>query len=69
MDKWKPRIGEIYFVPSLAFFKADYVPHEWAGGPIEENWYKSGFVCRTREEALELAKKMLAAAKECVEND
>lgn len=68
MDKWKPGIGETYFIPYLMFFEADCVTRVWAGAPIEKDWYKSGFVCRTKEEALELAEKMLAVAKERVKN-
>lgn len=69
MDKWKPEIGETYFSPCVMFCEADYDSYEWAGEPVEENWYKLGFVFRTKEEALELARKMLAVAKERVEND
>ena len=69
MDKWKPEIGETYFSPCVMFCEADYVSHEWAGEPVEENWYKSGFVCHTVEEAIELARKMLDVAKEREQND
>ena len=62
MGKWKPEIGETYFSPCVIFCEASYDSYEWAGEPVEENWYKLGFVCHTAEEAIELAEKMLAVA-------
>lgn len=63
MTKWKPEVGETYFIPYLMFFEADCVTRVWDGDPLEKDWYKSGFVFRTKEEALVLARKMLAAAR------
>ena len=69
MNRWKPEIGETYFSPCVMFCEADYDSYEWAGEPVEENWYKSGFVYRTMKEALDVAEKMLAVAKEHEQND
>lgn len=64
MAKWKPKIGEIYYFLLI---------HGEVGGPMYASWedsevdnerYRMGVVCRTKKEALELAQKMLAVAKE-----
>ena len=66
MAKWRPKIGDIYYVPWVSDLDLDYLEIVWNGYPRDEKRYAAGFVCRTKEEALELARKMLAAAKESV---
>ena len=41
----------------------------WNGTSFDEKRYASGFVCRTMEEALDVAEKMLMVAKGHVQND
>lgn len=70
MTKWKPKIGETYYIPKLADYEADYIDIIWSDFPWDDVRYSAGFVCRTKEEALELAERMLAVAKkERMEND
>ena len=70
MTKWKPKVGEAYYVPKLDDYKADYIDIVWSDFPWDDVRYNAGFVCRTKEEALELAEKMLdVAKKESEQND
>ena len=68
-NKWKPKVGETYYVPKLDDYEADYIDIIWSDFPWDEVRYNAGFVCRTKEEALELAEKMLTVAKERMKND
>lgn len=69
MSKWKPKVGETYYLPWLCDFDVDCIDIIWNGTSFDEKRYASGFVCRTMKEALELAEKMLAVAKEHMQND
>lgn len=69
MTKWKPKVGETYYIPWITDNEADYIDIIWSDFPWDERWYTTGIVCRTKEEALELAERMLAVAKERMENE
>ena len=66
MTKWKPKVGETYYLPWLYDCDVDCIDIIWNGTPWDEKRYTSGFVCRTMKEALDVAEKMLAVAKEHV---
>lgn len=68
MSKWKPKVGETYYMPWLYDCDVDCIDIIWNGTSWDEKRYVSGFVCHTMKEALELAGKMLAVAKERVKN-
>ena len=57
--KWKPKVGETYYMPWLYDCDLDCIDIIWNGTSFDEKRYASGFVCRTTKEALELARKML----------
>lgn len=63
MNKWKPKVGETYYVPWLIDYEVDYIDIVWNDFPWDEQRYNAGVVCHTKEEALELARKMLLVAK------
>ena len=69
MSKWKPKVGETYYLPWLYDCDVDCIDIIWNGTSWDEKRYTSGFVCRTMKEALDVAEKMLAVAKEHVQND
>ena len=69
MTKWKPKVGETYYLPWVYDCDLDCIDIIWNGTPWDEKRYASGFVCRTMKEALNVAEKMLAVAKEHVQND
>jgi len=62
VKKWVPKKGDRYYVPSpeygslwfSAFWYEDYLNRER---------FKNNLVCKTKEEAIEKAKKMLEAVK------
>lgn len=59
MSKWKPKVGETYYMPWLYDCDVDCIDIIWNGTSLDEKRYATGFVCRTMKEALELARKML----------
>lgn len=69
MTKWKPNIGETYYVPWLVDYDVDCIDIIWNDFPWDKKNFNAGVVCRTEEEALELARKMLLVAKERVKNE
>ena len=69
MSKWKPKVGETYYLPWLYDCELDCIDIIWNGTSFDEKRYASGFVCRTMKEALDVAEKMFAVAKEHVQND
>ena len=45
------------------------MPASWEDSEVDNERYEMGVVCRTQSETVELARKMLAVAKERVQND
>lgn len=65
MTKWKPEIGETYYIPDMFFEgKEDILAYIWSDSELDYRKYEAGIVCRTKEEAVELSSKMLMVAKE-----
>lgn len=60
---WKPVFGENYFVPDFDAI-GNWVVKQWIDDSFNDEHYEKGIVCKTPEEAIEMAKKMLAAIKE-----
>lgn len=64
---WKPTKGEKYYV-------SDFCNRDlwecclWDDEECDEELYEKGVVFKTKEEAIEMAKKMLAVAKEAKDN-
>ena len=62
---WKPREGEKYYVPRIAVQPEDrHFYYYWTYDDINIKHYHMGIVCKTPEEAIKLANKMLAVVKE-----
>ena len=61
MNKWKPEAGERYYVPTL--LKPDFVSIIMDDDEYFSLDFANGLVCRTKEEAIELADIMLEAVK------
>lgn len=57
---WKPNKQERYFVPTPAGFELFYIQY-YQDLEHEKDWIEKGLVFRTKEEAVEAAKKMLKA--------
>ena len=58
-----PARGSFYYTPDFGC-KELFKPSIWANEPQQLEAYKNGVVCRTPDEAIEMAKKMLGAIKE-----
>ena len=61
--KRKPKYDEKYYIPNIsnAF---GYNSFYWKGDDSDEKYYNFGIICKSKEEAIALTKKMLAVAKE-----
>lgn len=67
---WRPQEDEKYYVPFIATKPINmYDEHYWLNQDIDMKRYRMGMVCKTKEEAVELAQRMLAVAKESKNND
>jgi len=60
--KWKPKMFEDYFMPSIEDGIRSYVI-VWFDDSDDRRRYKLNLVCRTKTEARHKAKKMLAVLK------
>ena len=58
-----PARGSFYYTPDFGC-KELFKPSIWANEPQQLEAYKNGVVCRTPDEAIEMAKKMLVAIQE-----
>lgn len=57
---WKPQVGEKYYIPRIAIRLEDmYYWYHWQNSDADIKRYDMGIVCKTREEAVALTKKML----------
>lgn len=56
-------MGTEYFIPNLTY-PSLYVPVTWSAKDFDFQNLKNGLICKTKEEAIEMAKKMLAVVKE-----
>ena len=66
---WRPQEDEKYYVPFIATKPMNmYDEHYWLNEDIDMKRYRMGLVCKTKEEAVALTKKMLAVAQEVKEN-
>ncbi len=62
---WKPQIGEKYYIPYISTQpKYMYDTYDWNNDGTDIEYYRIGIVCKTKEEAVALTKKMLAVVKE-----
>ena len=58
-----PARGSFYYTPDFGY-KELFRPGIWAFEPQQLEAYKNGVVCKTPDEAIEMAKKMLVVIKE-----
>ena len=62
---WKPQDGKQYYIPRITVYSENmYDIFCWDGDDYDKERYHMGLVCKTSAEAIKLAKKMLAVAKE-----
>ena len=61
--EWKPKEGEMYYAPNFEIAAKHYF-RIWNDVVKDELLFDNGLVFRTKEEAIAMAEKMLAVAKE-----
>lgn len=62
---WKPKIGENYYVPFMHYSEPKmFIQYHWRDSDLDNKFYRFGFVCQTKDEAIARMKKMLAALQE-----
>lgn len=61
---WKPHFGEIYYIPSLEDGEAYASKLCWADAYIDDQRYGANLVCKSEDEAIVKAEKMLAMLKD-----
>ena len=62
---WKPQDGKQYYTPHITLYSENmYDIYCWDGNDYDKERYRMGLVCKTSAEAIKLAQKMLAVAKE-----
>ena len=65
---WKPKMRERYYYP-IPSDRDLWESCLWVGDNYDNNRFSRGLVCKTEEEAVELARQMLAVVKEDKNND
>lgn len=58
--RWKPKEGNTYFVPAILSTQL-YYSYTLYDNPVGRMYLERGLLCRTKEEAIKKAKKMLEA--------
>ena len=62
---WKPKIDEQYYIPCIvANTEYRFSAYYWNNNDYDNECYRMGLVCKTKEEAIALTEKMLEAINE-----
>lgn len=62
---WKPKMNEEFYVPCIHYTDSSMATKfRWRDDNADKKFYQLGLVCKTKEEAIALTKKMLAALQE-----
>lgn len=61
---WKPKINEEFYVPCIHYTESSMATKfRWRDDNADNKFYQFGLVCKTREEAIAMTKKMLELAE------
>ena len=58
--KWKPKKGDIYYVPIDINPQNMYEEYYWDNDDVDIKYYRTGLVCKTPEEAIAKTRRILA---------
>ena len=62
---WKPKMDEQYYIPRIvANTEYRFSVYYWNNNDYDNECYRMGLICKTKEEAIALTEKMLAVANE-----
>ena len=64
MTKWKPAIGDPYYIPEIIDGKPGIFTTEWNDDDLDHKRYEAGVVFTDKYDAIIVAKKMLDMVKE-----
>ena len=56
--KWKPKEGELYFLPRFDVSGFHVRSFEWEDTSVEDKYYENGWIYQTREECQEFCDKL-----------
>lgn len=58
---WKPKMDEEFYLPCIHYVESSMATKlRWLGDNAANKFYQLGLVCKTREEAIAMTKKMIA---------
>lgn len=63
-EPWRPNFQDTYFIPSIKGGEADVIGYGWGDYESDNLRLKAGLACKTKEEALAKAQKMLDSIKD-----
>lgn len=67
---WKPKMNEEYYVPYIHCAESSMCSvYPWHGDKVDNKLYQLGLVCKTREEAVAMTKKMITMIQEEKKNE
>ena len=62
---WQPKMNEEFYIPCIHYTESSMATRlRWRDDNADNKFYQFGLVCKTREEAVALTKKILAAVQE-----
>lgn len=62
---WKPKEGEEFYIPCIHYTESSMATKvRWLSDNASNKLYQLGLVCKTRDEAIAMAKKMIAVVRE-----
>lgn len=61
-EKWKPEMNTRYLIPCV-HSDAFFIYYTWLNNLSDQRYLSRGLICRTKEEAIAMAQKMLDAVK------
>lgn len=61
-ERWAPKYGETYYCPEPDD-EPKYFSEKWDGNELDNLLFSRNLVCKTKEEAIALAEKMLKAVE------
>ena len=63
MTKWKPKSKERVFLPYVSNGIGEVISYIWTGSEHNKDVLMSGIVCKTKDDAIKLAEKMLGVVE------
>lgn len=68
MTKWKPAIGDMYYIPEIIDGEPNVFASEWGNDAVDNKRYEAGLVFRNMADAVNMSRTMLGMAA-CVSSE